>query len=73
MVVFGDGIVVRFMVVFFIQTFSILMVYTISSTSVVCSSLLLRLYRQPKFDNEATVSELATAERNQAVKVDGHC
>ena len=50
---------------YFFQIFSILMLY-ISSTSVVCSSLLLRLYGEPRFNNQATVtvSELATTERN---------
>ena len=56
------------------QLFSILILY-ISSTSVVCSSLLLRLYSPPQFNNKATVSELATSKRDHAVKpeVDGHC
>ena len=45
-----------------------------SSTSVVCSSLLLRLYSQPRFNDQATVSELATTnEMNHAVMVDGGC
>jgi len=45
----------------------------LSSTSVVCSSLLLRLYSPPRSNNQATVSELATTEENYAVKVDGLC
>ena len=51
---------------FFSEIFSILMLY-ISSTSVVCSSLLLRLYSPPRSNNKATISELATTEKNYAV------
>ena len=53
--------------------FPFLMSYN-SSTSVVCSSLLLRLYNQPRFNDQATDSELATTnEMNHAVKVDSGC
>jgi len=39
----------------------------LSSTSVVCSSLLLRLYSPPQFKDGATVSEIATTEKNYVV------
>jgi cation transport ATPase len=45
----------------------------LSSTSVVCSSLLLRLYSQPRFNNQVTDSEPANTETNHAVKADSSC
>ncbi|KAF8810646.1 heavy metal translocatin [Phlegmacium glaucopus] len=41
----------------------------LSSTSVVCSSLLLRLYKEPKFSNPDTISEVATPEKKHAIEV----
>ena len=45
-----------------------LIIIFVSSISVVCSSLLLRLYKQPRFNNPGvTVSEVATAEKKEYV------